>query len=105
MRYLVVPLCIVILASCDLIASTQLEQAVVKALGADPRTGASAFEVSHQGDGEVLITGEVASDTERAAVTEVAQAVEGVTNVINRCKIPETGGGLLQDTVLVTPYF
>lgn len=105
MRTLLFSLFLIILVSCDLIASTQLELAVVKALKADPRTASSSFEVSHQGDGEVWITGEVAGDTERAAVTEVAQAVEGVTNVINRCKVPETGGGLMQDTVLVTPYF
>ena len=105
MRTLVIFLCMLLLASCDLIAATQLEQAVVKALADDPRTASSSFEVSNQGDGEMMITGEVASDVERAAVMEIAQAVEGVTKVLNRCSIPDTGGGMLQDTVVVTPYF
>lgn len=106
MRMLAVTLCVLLLSSCDLIASTKLEAAVKKALGEDPRTASSSFEVSHQGEGEMLITGEVMNGEVRAAVTEIAQAVEGVTSVLNRCIVPDnSGGGMIQDTVVNTPYF
>jgi len=105
MRYLAagIVLLLLLVCSCDIIASTQLEQAVVKALAGDGRTKSGSFEVSHHGGGRVLITGEVDNDEMKAAVGEVARAVEGVTSVINQCSLPEHDSGLMQDTV-VTPY-
>ena len=89
---------------CDIMASTRVEQDVLAALAADPRTSQSTFEVSND-EGTVTITGEVYSLEEMDAVTEIAMTVEGVTKVLNRVSMPEESSGLMQDTVVNTPYF
>ncbi len=104
MRAIALILIVLTLAGCDVIKSTQLEQAVVKALAGDDRTKSYSFEVSHQDEGEVLITGEVYSAAEIEAVTEIASAVDGVTKVVNRCKLEETGSGMMQDSVVPSPF-
>jgi osmotically-inducible protein OsmY len=91
-------------AACDVMQSTQIEQAVVKALAADPRTAEYTFEVSFQGDGEVLITGEIFKPEEADYVTEVAMEVKGVTHVLNRVHVEEFGSGMLQDEVVPSPF-
>jgi hypothetical protein len=91
-------------ASCDLIKGGQLEGKVKKALAADPRTASSDFEVAAEPDGTVTITGEVTGPEESAAVTEIAQAVEGVTKVVNNTAAAEPGSTIMQDTVVDTPY-
>ena len=87
------------LCGCDILAASRIESAVVKALGADPRTASLKFEVAFQEDGAVSITGEV--DTQEAfdAVPEIAKSVKGVTTVINNCHLKEESSGLLQDDV------
>jgi osmotically-inducible protein OsmY len=94
----------VLAASCDIMASTKLEQAVVKALAADPRTAEYTFEVSYQEQGKVLITGEVFKPEEADYVNEVALTVKGVTEVLNHVSVEEFGSGMIQDEVVVTPY-
>jgi hypothetical protein len=89
-----------ILCGCDLLKGSQVEGAVIKALGADPRTSHYKFEVSAQDSGEVVITGEVSTPEEIDAVTQIASAVEGVTSVVNRCKLPEESSGMMQDTIV-----
>lgn len=89
-----------LLGGCDMLKNSQLEGAVAKALAADPRTKDYKFEVSLQNPGEVLITGEVYTAEEIDAVTEIASGVEGITSVVNRCKVPEESSGMFQDTVV-----
>jgi osmotically-inducible protein OsmY len=93
----------VLLAGCDIIKGTQIEQAVTKALAADQRTSSFEFEVSFA-DGTVTITGEVFKPEDIEAVSEIAKAVKGVTNVVNNCHVPEPGSNMMQDGVLNTPY-
>ena len=94
-----------LLAGCTVLASSRIEGAVKKALHDDARLASYSFEVDHQGQGEVLITGKVWSEAELAAVSEIAEKVDGVTKVLNRCSIEEQGGGgLIQDEVVVSPY-
>jgi osmotically-inducible protein OsmY len=76
---LAVSLLLVLAVSCDVMQASKIEKAVVKALAADPRTADYTFEVSYQGDGEVLITGELFKPEEADYVTEVAMGVKGVT--------------------------
>lgn len=92
------------LAACDVMESTRIEQAVVKALNDDSRTAEYTFEVSYKGDGQVLITGTVFKPEEADYVQEIALTVEGVTLVLNRVAVEEFGSGMLQDEVVVTPY-
>ena len=94
----------VLAASCDIMASTKIEQAVVKALASDPRTAEYTFEVSYQEEGQVLITGEVFKPEEADFVTEVAKSVDGVTEVVNRVSVEEHSSGMLQDEVVNTPF-
>ena len=96
----------VLLVSCDLMQSSKIESAVVKALDADPRTGEFSFEVSHEGAGKVLITGEVDNPAQVDAVKEIAAAVAGVTEVTTRITIVDnSSSGLMQDDVVNTPFF
>jgi hypothetical protein len=93
--------CLLLFAtSCDMMKNSQLEQKVVKALAADPRTKSFDFEVSVKAPGEILITGEVFVPADIDAVTEIAKAVPGVTTVQNNCKVPEESSGMMQDTVV-----
>ena len=95
---------VTMLLGCDIIAKTQLENAVKKALADDPRTKQYTFEVSVQDDGSVLITGEIYKAEDSAIITEIAQAVDGVEKVVNRTKVAEEGGGMIQDHVVPSPY-
>ena len=98
-------LVLLIAASCSIISEAKLEQSVISALSADSRTSDYSFEVSVQGEGQVLITGEVDTAVQVAAVREVALTVDGVDAVINNVHMPEPGSGLLQDEAVTTPYF
>jgi hypothetical protein len=93
-----------LLAGCGLIKSSQIEQAVTKALADDSRTTSFTFEVSCDDAGAVTITGELFKPEDIDIVTEIAKSVKGVTNVINNCHVPEPDSGLMQDTVVNTPY-
>ena len=95
---------VLLLAGCSMIKSTQIEQAVTRALADDQRTASFSFEVSCDDNGAVTITGEVYTPGDIDAVTEIAKAVEGVTAVNNRCHVPEESSGMMQDTVVNTPY-
>lgn len=87
-----------VLCSCDIMASSKLESAVVKALHADSRTREFTFEVSHEGEGRVLVTGEVDTPAQIDAVKEIAAAVEGVTSVSARIEVADnSSSGLMQD--------
>jgi osmotically-inducible protein OsmY len=87
-----------LLSSCDIMASSKLEGAVVKALHADSRTKEFTFEVSHEGEGRVLITGEVDTPAQIDAAKEVAAAVEGVTSVSARIEVADnSSSSLMQD--------
>jgi hypothetical protein len=99
-----IPLGLLVL-SCSIIQSAKLEQAVVSALAEDRRTAGYSFEVSLQDAGQVLITGEVDTAEQVAAVREIAQGVSGVQAVINMVHVEEPGSGLMQDEVVTTPYF
>ena len=92
-------------AACDVLESSRIEGAVLKALAADSRTGSYEYQVSYQGDGQVVITGEVSNPAEVDAVTEVALGVDGVTLVVNNCHVEEHGSGLIQDEVVPSPFF
>ncbi|MCB1216018.1 BON domain-containing protein [bacterium] len=93
-------------ASCDLVQASKIEGAVSKALKADDRTKEFAFEVSYEGEGRVLITGEVDNPGQIDAVKEVAGGVDGVTEVSVRIGITDnSSSGLMQDGALNTPYF
>ena len=109
MRHLLPILLLVLLTlacSCDVIKSTQIENGVVKALAGDSRTSDFTFQVSHEGDGRVLITGEVDTAEQIEAVKEIAAAVDGVADVSVRIGITDnSSSGLMQDTVINTPYF
>lgn len=97
---ILLPLCLMVLlaASCDLIQGNKLQGAVLNALSNDPRTSQYKFEVSDEGNGAIAITGEVYKQEEIDAVTEIAKAVPGVKEVMNRCHIEDTGGnGQIQD--------
>ncbi|MCH7472981.1 BON domain-containing protein [bacterium] len=104
MREILLILLLASLAGCEIIASSNLESAVLDALREDPRTMATAFEVSHQGEGQVFITGEVSSLIEADAVTEIALAVEGVSKVVNNCHVEEFSSGLIQDEYVRSPF-
>jgi osmotically-inducible protein OsmY len=95
---------VLLLAGCDIIKGTQVEQAVVKALAADQRTSSYTFEVNYDGSGTVTITGELFKPEDMDAVTEIAKAVKGVTTVVNKCHVPEPGSNMMQDTVINEPY-
>jgi len=105
-NYVLAAICLLLLAavSCDVMQATRIEKAVVKALADDPRTAQYTFEVSYQGDGEVLITGELFKPEEADYVTEVALGVQGVTRVLNRTHVEEFGSGMLQDEVVPSPF-
>lgn len=92
-------------AACDVAESTRVEQAVLRALGDDPRTAAYAFDVSYQGEGQVVITGELFKAEEADIVTEIAQGVGGVNLVVNRCHVEEYSSGQLQDMTVPSPFF
>jgi osmotically-inducible protein OsmY len=92
-------------AACSIIQGAQIEAAVLKALASDKRTEGYEFQVSYQGEGTVLITGEVLNFEIKDAVTEVAKTVESVEKVVNNCNITEEDSGLLQDTVVPSPFF
>lgn len=92
------------LLGCDVMESTRIEQAVVKALKDDARTAEYSFEVSYQGDGQVLITGIIFQPEESDYVQEIALSVEGVDKVLNRTNVEEHGSGLMQDEVVNTPF-
>jgi hypothetical protein len=94
---LALALSLLALCGCSIIKQASLEQAVAKALAADPRTKDYKFEVSLQQPGEVLITGEVGTKQDIDDVTAIAKAVPGVTKVDNRCKTEEPGSGMVQD--------
>lgn len=96
-------LLLLLLAGCDIVKGTQVEQAVVKALAADQRTASFEFEVSYE-EGTVTITGEVFKPEDVDAVTEIAKAVKGVSQVVNKCHVPEPGSNMMQDTVVNTPF-
>lgn len=104
--YFLVAACLTLIlaTACDVMESTRIEQAVVKALAADPRTSEYEFQVSYQGEGQVLITGTIFKPEEADFVTEVAMGVEGVEMVLNRVNVEEFSSGMLQDEVVVTPY-
>jgi osmotically-inducible protein OsmY len=93
-----------LLLGCDVVQSTRIEQAVVKALKDDARTAEYDFEVSYQGDGQVLITGTIFQPEESDFVQEIALSVEGVDKVLNRTHVEEHGSGLMQDEVVNTPF-
>jgi osmotically-inducible protein OsmY len=96
---LIVVSALALLTACDMMKKTQLENAVVKALAADPRTKDYKFEVSLDDAGAVTITGEVGLAADIDAVTEIAKKVPGVRSVHNNCKVPEESSGQIQDTV------
>jgi len=100
----VVSLLLIAAAGCDVMQSARIEQAVVKALAADPRTAEYTFEVSYQGDGDVVITGEIFKPEEADFVAEIAMGVKGVTHVTNRVHVEEFGSGMLQDEVVTSPF-
>jgi hypothetical protein len=104
-RLLIFALCLLALvaAGCDIIKQTSLEESVMKALNADPRTKDYKFEVSVQGPGEVMITGTVALAKDIDAVTEVAKQVKGVKQVDNHCKVEEPGSNIMQDETVDAP--
>ena len=93
-----------LLLGCDVVESSRIEQAVVKALQDDARTAEYTFEVSYQGEGQVLITGTIFQPEESDFVQEIALSVEGVTMVLNRVAVEEHGSGLMQDEVVTTPF-
>jgi len=99
-------ICLMMVAAtgCDVMQSSKIEQAVVKALAADPRTAEYTFEVSYQGDGDVLITGEIFKPEEADYVTEIAMGVKGVTHVTNNVHVEEFSNGLIQDEVVPSPF-
>jgi len=101
---LLIALAVPALLGCDVVQSTRIEQAVVKALADDPRTAEYTFEVSYQGDGQVLITGTIFRPEESDFVQEIALGVEGVTTVLNRVAVEEPGSGLMQDEVVNPPF-
>ncbi len=93
-------------ASCDVINATKLENAVTKALKDDSRTGEFEFQVSHEGEGRVLITGEVDTAEQIEAVKEIAAAVVGVMDVSVRIGLTDNSSStLMQDGVVNTPFF
>ncbi|MCC7478979.1 BON domain-containing protein [bacterium] len=91
-------------SGCDLMAKSKLEGAVLKALKDDPRTSQYSFEVSLQENGVVLITGEILKDEDKAAISEIAEAVPGVQSVMNNCAVAEPPSDMMQDPVVNTPY-
>ena len=104
MRALIVLALLLAAASCDVIEAGRIESAVLDALAADQRTSSSTFEVSYQGEGKVVITGEAGTPAEVDAVTEIAKSVEGVTLVVNNCHVEERGSGMIQDEVIPSPF-
>lgn len=106
MRKLVwISIALLLLAGCSIMKSTQIEQAVAKALAVDQRTSSYSFEVSCDANGEVTITGEVYTPEDIDAVAEIASAVKGVNSVVNRCHVPDNdSGGLMQDGVVNSPF-
>lgn len=109
MRMLILLLAIVAITAfvsgCDVMQATRIEHAVLKALADDPRTAEYTFEVSYQGNGEVMITGEIFKPEEADFVTEVAMSVKGVTHVLNKVHVEEFSNGLLQDETVPQPFF
>jgi osmotically-inducible protein OsmY len=100
---LILAMCLT-LAACAIIQGTKVENAVLKALAADQRTAQYKFDVSRGDDGTILITGKLFKAEEVAIVTEIAKAVPGVKNVVNRCSIEEPGSNMLQDETIGVPY-
>lgn len=97
---------IILLSSgCSIIHATRVESAVLKALKDDPRTSQYDFQVVYEEDGVVSIAGTVYGGDEVAAVAEVAGQVEGVEKVINQVHIEDGGSGMMQDTVVPSPFF
>jgi BON domain len=84
--------------SCSIIKSTRIENKVMAALNADPRTSKEDFQVSLQADGTVRITGEVQTKDELDAVSEIAKGVTGVKQVLNQCTVPDYSNNQFQDT-------
>jgi methionine synthase I (cobalamin-dependent) len=91
-------------AGCDMVKTWQLEKAVTTALQKDERTRSSDYQVTAMQDGTVTISGEADSGEQIDAVTLVAQAVKGVTKVVNNCSVPEESSGMMQDTVITSPF-
>ncbi|MCB1221902.1 MAG: BON domain-containing protein [Planctomycetales bacterium] len=109
MRYILLTALLSVLllqVSCDLLQASNIEKAVVKALHDDSRTGEFDFEVSYEGEGKVLVTGEVDNEGQIEAAKEVAGGVEGVTSVsVNISIADNSSSGLMQDGALNSPFF
>jgi|GEM_PF-1395775 len=56
------------------------------ALLSDQRTAASKIEVDHKG-ADIILSGKVASETEKVSATDLARQVEGVKSVINKIEV------------------
>lgn len=93
-----------VISGCDIMASSKLESAVLKALKDDPRTAQYTFEVSLQDNSTVLITGELLREEDKEVVSEIAKSVPGVTNVRNNCAVPEAPSDMMQDPVVNSPF-
>ena len=95
--------CLLLLASCEVIQAKQLEDRVTKALQGDPRTSQIKLQVTSQGGGTVKITGEVWQADSIDIITEIAKGVAGVKDVINACTVEEPGSNLMQDETVPSP--
>jgi osmotically-inducible protein OsmY len=73
---------------------------VRNALATDHRTGLTHLQIQFTDSGRGVVTGEVASPEQHAAVTEVLRSVEGAEDFLNRTHVKPMGAPHDPETIL-----